>query len=291
MDTAEPDLHIITFNIKTGNCRPDSQYAWPLRRDFCLDIIAGGGYDFVGVQEAWFSPGEPDSDQAGDLAKCLPAYGMLGDTRDEDPSRGEGVPILYRRDRWEPDASDRGQRWLSETPGVRASGSWDTVCPRILVWGRFHELDGGRRTGRTVLFANTHLDYLYEHTALLQAALCDRLLADAARPGEPVVLTGDFNMWERSWPIRHLRGDGLSPECALPPAPLPLRDAWRDVHPGDPDCRTFHHWGEKATENRRIDYVFYAGGLRARNARIERIQRDGRFPSDHYPLSAAFDFA
>lgn len=281
-------LRILTFNLRVAFCERGTSNAWKCRRDFCRDIIQADRYDFVGTQETLWWPEDPDIDQGGDLTRGLPAYGVLGDTRDADPARGEGTPVLYRRDRWEPDPEDSGTLWLSETPEVRGSKSWDTTCTRVLVWGRFHELADGERTGRTVVFANTHLDNLYEHTALMQAALCDRLLADRARPGEPVFLTGDFNMYEDSWPIRHLRGEAL-PATTLPPAPLPLCDAWREVHPGAPDTRTYHGWGGDP-EDRRIDYILYSGeGIRVREAQINRIQRDGRFPSDHYPLAATFD--
>ncbi|MBR0056905.1 MAG: endonuclease/exonuclease/phosphatase family protein, partial [Kiritimatiellae bacterium] len=219
------------------------------------------------------------------------AYGMFGTSRDPDPACGEGGPIFYRKDRWELDANDNGQLWLSDTPGVRASRLADATHSRIMAWGRFHEREGGRRTGRTILFSNTHLDYLFEHTILLQGAICNRLLAEQARPGEPVILTGDFNSYERSWPIRHMLGETLPTAPAIPTATLPLRDAWREAHPGEPDTRTFHRWGDTATENRRIDYVFFAGDLRVMEAQIVRTRRGDDFPSDHYPLSAAFEFA
>ena len=279
-------IRILSLNLRTAICERDTSHAWPLRRDICRDVIACGGYDFVGTQEAWFSPDDPAADQAGDLARGIPGYGFLGTSRDPDPASGEGCPILYRRDRWELDAGDNGQLWLSGTPAVRASRLADATHARIIVWGRFHELDCGRRTGRTVLFANTHLDYLYEHTALQQAAIANRILADMARPGEPVFLTGDFNSYERSWPVLHLLGEPLPTAADFPPPPLPMRDAWREAHPGEPDARTFQAWLERDTENRRIDYVFFAGPVRVADSQIDREPRGGSLPSDHYPLSA-----
>lgn len=280
-------IKILSFNIRVAACERGTPHHWPLRRDFCRDVIAQGGYDFIGVQEAWFSPDDPDTDQAGDLARGLPAYGMFGTSRDPDPANGEGGPIFYRRDRWELDANDNGHLWLSDTPTVRASRLEDATHSRVLVWGRFHELEGGKRTGRTILFSNTHLDYLFEHTILLQATICNRLLAERARPGEPIILTGDFNSYERSWPIRQMLGETLPTAPAIPPAPLPLRDAWREVHSNERDARTFHGWG-RPTEDRRIDYILFNGDLRVVDAEIDRTQRDGVFPSDHYPLSATF---
>ena len=284
-------IRILSFNLRTAPCERKTRHAWPLRRDACLDVIARGGWDFVGTQEAWFSPDDPDIDQAGDLARGLPQYGMLGSSRDATAERGEGTPVLYRRDRWEPDPGAQGQIWLSETPGVPASRSWDTDCPRILAWARFREKDGGVPTGRTVLFANTHLDYRFEHTALLQAALCDRFLSERALPDEPVFLTGDFNMYERSWPLRYLFGEALAlPGAAAVQAPLPLRDAWRTAHPDAPDERSFHGWGA-ANANCRIDYILFAGtGVGVLDASIDHADPARPFPSDHDPLSASFSW-
>ena len=158
-----------------------------------------------------------------------------------------------------------------------------------MTWARFHELAGGARTGRTVLFANTHFDHIYEHTMLLQAAVADRFLAERAESGEPVFLTGDFNAYERSWPLRFLVGAPASGLDAFPAAPLPLRDAWREVHPKDRDARTYHGWCVGWTNDNRIDYVLYAGAVRPVAAEIDRTKRpNDRYPSDHYPVRAEF---
>ena len=293
MDTTPASrIRVLSFNIRTGTCERGTPDAWKHRRGDCIRLMAGGGFDFVGPQEVQWRPDEPDCDQAGDLERGLaPAFGMLGRSREARPDLGEGAPVFYRRDRWEPDAEAQGTLWLSETPDVPDSRSWDSQCTRAMTWARFHELSGGARTGRTVLFANTHLDHVYEHTMLMQAATCDRLLAGRARPGEPVILAGDFNMYERSWPVRHLLGETVLPG-SLDPAPLPLRDAWRDVHPGTPDTRTFHTWG-KWTFNSRIDFLLYAGdGVRAVASEIDCSRRaDGGFPSDHFPVSAEFELS
>ena len=287
------DLRILTFNLRTGTCERGTPDAWKERRDDCIALMAAGGHDFIGAQEVQWRPEEPDCDQAGDLARGLaPAYGMIGRSREAKPDLGEGAPILYRRDRWEPDEEAQGTLWLSETPDVPDSRSWDSQCTRAMTWARFHELAGGARTGRTVLFANTHFDYIFEHTMLLQAAVADRLLAERARPGETVFLTGDFNAYERSWPILHLVGEPVPYLAALPAAPLPLRDAWREVHPGERDARTYHAW-EGWTNDNRIDYVLFAGkGVRPVASEIDRTLRpNGRFPSDHYPVSATFELS
>ena len=282
-------LSILTFNIRLGLCERGTPDAWIHRADTCVDIVRRGGYDFVGLQEVIWNPDEPETDQAHNFRDGLPEYGFLGRARDPDPAKGEGVAVLYRRDRWEPDPAEQGVFWLSETPDVPASRSWDTLCPRTFVWALFHELGpDGRRTGRTATFCNAHLDHIFEHTQLAQAQLVSRFLDGRRARGENVVLVGDFNAYEKSWPVRHLLGDEvLLGDVALPPPAFPLRDAWREANPDAPDGRTWHNWGQK-TNDWRIDYILFGGALDPVSATVdrERSAPGGRYPSDHYPVSA-----
>ena len=73
----------------------------------------------------------------------------------------------------------------------------------------------------------------------------------------------------------------------VPPAAFPLREAWREINPAAPDCRTWHNWGQWTTDHR-IDYILFDGALEPVSATIdrERSAPGNRFPSDHYPVSA-----
>lgn len=283
-------MNILSFNIRCSYGDGGTPNIWKNRREACLDVVREGDYDFVGLQEVVWNPDDPDGDQAGPFRDRLPEYGFLGRSRNADPASGEGVVILYRRDRWEPDPAQRGTVWLSETPDIPGSASWDTFCPRTLEWGRFHELRDGRRTGRSLVFANTHLDYVLEHTQLQQAGVVARLLAPFVAAGDAVALTGDFNAYEVSWPVHHLLGRAIHlGDAALPPV-VTLRDAMREAAPDAPDGRTYHNWCNGWTLDRRIDYIFFAGPLAAAGYAVDRRPSapDGHYPSDHYPIRASF---
>lgn len=235
-------------------------------------------------------PAREEIEQIDDFRKGLPKYGLVGTSRDPDPEDGEGSPILYRRDRWEPDAKEQGVFWLSETPGVRASRSWETRCTRICTWALFHELANGVRTGRSIVFSCVHLDHVLEHTQLQQAAVVARFLRRHADAGRNVMLVGDFNAYPETWSYRYLVGETLRVGDAEIRSPLALRDAWREANPDEPECRTFHNWGQE-TPDARIDYILYNGpALRVKESTIDRRTYDGRYPSDHYPVSAVFSF-
>ena len=94
--------------------------------------------------------------------------------------------------------------------------------------------------------------------------------------GDAVVLTGDLNVTDDNEGFRALVADDASPR---------LFDAYRQVHPaaGD-DEATFHGFAGK-TSGRRIDFVLGTAELRVTSADIVRASREGRYPSDHYPVS------
>ena len=283
-------LRILTFNIRLSWGEVGQPDEWKHRKDFCADILRDGAFDFAGLQEATWTKDRPELHQVHDLQTALPEYGFLGRSRAADPENGEAAIVLYRKDRWEPDPAEQGVFWLSETPNVPASMSWDTACTRNIAWALFHEHENGRRTGRSVVFASTHLDHVLEHTQLMQAMVVDEFLASRRARGESVILTGDFNAYEYSWPMLYLCGKNIQVrDSVLPTAPLPLRDAWRETHPDAADSKTFHGWGNRWTPDHRIDYILYAGDdLQAVDASVDTVTRDGRFPSDHYPVSAVF---
>ena len=57
------------------------------------------------------------------------------------------------------------------------------------------------------------------------------------------------------------------------------------LHPDTRDIQTFNGFGTMPDRGK-IDYVFAPRHVRVLDARILRDQRDGRFPSDHFPVTA-----
>jgi endonuclease/exonuclease/phosphatase family metal-dependent hydrolase len=133
-------------------------------------------------------------------------------------------------------------------------------------------------SGRELVFANTHFDHRGQ-VARREAArvLSERLSPVAA--GVPAVLTGDFNITEDTPAFKVL---------VDPPEASWVRwiDAYRILHPErSPDEASFN--GFKGTvRGARIDFVLHTGHFRASAAAIDRHQREGRLPSDHYPVTA-----
>lgn len=255
-------LRVMSFNIRYGTAR-DGENAWPRRTDLVFEVIQRVQPDLIGYQEVL-------DFQFDALAARFPELAAEGVGRDDGRRQGEFSSLAYRRDRFTRLAG--GTFWLSETPDVPGSKSWDAALPRICTWVRLRET----ATGRELLFANTHFDHRGQ-VARREAA---RVLGERLGPvaaGGPAILTGDLNVTE----------DTVAYRALLDPAgPLRWADAHRAVHPRrEADEATFH--GFKGTvAGSRIDFILHTAPFRATAAGIDRHARAGRYPSDHYPVNA-----
>lgn len=260
-------FRVMTFNIRydTPNDGPN---AWPHRKKLAASVIRFHGADLVGLQEAL-------KHQLGDLQALLPEYAWLGVGRADGRESGEYSAILYRKDRFEP--LENGTFWLSETPDVAGSKSWDAAIERIVTWAYFRD----RATGRTFYHFNTHFDHRGEAARAESARLIVRRIVEKAG-GAPVVLTGDFNATEDTPPYRILTG---AEGQAAAPGPL-LHDALHRAAHGHHGPTSTWNGFEAIEPGRRIDYVFVSKGVHVQQHGILADTWDGRFPSDHLPVLA-----
>ncbi|MFN5496275.1 MAG: endonuclease/exonuclease/phosphatase family protein [bacterium] len=259
------DIAVGTFNIRYAN-HGDGANAWRHRREMVAEILREG--EFWGLQEAL-------PEQVAEVLADCPQFKAISRTREKDASQGEACPILYDHARWELDAKEQGTFWLSTTPEVAGSKSWDSSLPRIATFARFIErapLAGG--TPRALYIFNVHFDHRGDE-ARLEAA---RLVADriAARThADPVVLLGDFNCGPASPPIKAL----------LEHPRAGLRDSWRVANPDAPEQGTFSGWEDRVGDLR-IDFVFASAPVEVRSCTIDLRKPAGRWPSDHVPVVA-----
>lgn len=251
-------FRVMSFNIRYDTPN-DGENAWPHRKDMAASVIRFHDADFAGLQEALLG-------QIEDLAARLPGYEWIGVGRTDGKSEGEFTPIFYRADRFE--AVEHDTFWLSETPAVPGSKSWDTAITRIATWGIFRD----RRTGERFVVLNTHFDHIGTEARAESARLIVERLAAFDLP---TIVTGDFNTTPDSEPYRILTADGIG-----------LNDAF--------DVTQFPHHGPTTTWNgfeaiepdRRIDFVFVDDDVRVIRHGILSGTVDGRFPSDHLPVLA-----
>lgn len=251
-------LRVMSFNIRLGVAK-DGENHWDKRKELVVETIRQFRPDLVGTQETWHF-------QADFLRKHLPDYDYVGWTR-QAGKEGEQCGILFRRERFE--LVDSGQYWLSETPEKKGSKSWDSSLPRIVTW---IDVKDRSEDGRQFRFLNTHFDHR-GRVARLESA---KLLRERVRQhgDRPVVITGDFNCSDTSEPYRALTDGEI------------LIDSFRSKYPQrQPKEGTFNGFRGVDT-GARIDWVLHNRHFRTQSAAIDRTSKNGRFPSDHFPVTA-----
>ncbi len=262
-------VKVMSFNIRFGTAK-DGANAWEKRRYLVAETLQLSAPDIFGLQESI-------DFQTEWLAEQLPEYQYVGTSREVEPGAGEGVPVFFRKSRFE--LIEAGDFWLSETPEERGSMGWDAACPRIVTWAR---LKDRQRDGSELLFVSTHFDHkgklAKENSAKLLRSRLDEWMAEHQR----VIVVGDFNCTPDSQPYQTLLGvSGDSP----------LVDSFRSANPKvTTELSTLTRWSGEYL-GRRIDWVLNGSGFSAMSSVIDRTQDAGRYPSDHYPVTAVLRYA
>jgi endonuclease/exonuclease/phosphatase family metal-dependent hydrolase len=255
---------VMSFNVRYGTAQ-DGDNAWERRRDLVVDTVRAFEPDLIGVQESL-------GFQSEYLHEHLPGFGFVGVGRDDGTDAGEMCAIFYSRSAF--DLLDSGHFWLSETPEVPGSVSWDSALTRMASWVRLR----GRDVPVDLLFVNTHFDHAGE-TARMRSA---ELVLEQARElagGIPIIVAGDFNApaaASAEGPYTVLTG---SSESAL----VDTYSAAGGEDRGDDG--TFNAF-EGRTGGARIDWILVSREVEVLGAGIDRSEREGRYPSDHFPVTA-----
>jgi endonuclease/exonuclease/phosphatase family metal-dependent hydrolase len=253
-------MRLMTFNLRFATPL-DGPNEWEFRKDLVAEIILAHGPDLLATQEGTVP-------QLEYLEANLPGYLPLTAHRQVDRTC-QYPTIFYRAEGLQVRAS--GEFWLSETPEVHRSKSWDSAFPRMVTYGLFQEV--GRN--EDFYFINTHLDHISEQ-ARFQGA---RIIRDYFfRFNLPLVLAGDFNE-PPDWPVyRQL----VNPDS-------PLVDTWRALHPPEEEAPTQHGFDGRP-RGARIDWILVTPPFRVKKVAIVTDHRDGRYPSDHYPYEAEVEY-
>ena len=260
-------VRVMSFNIRYGTAK-DGDDSWDKRRDFLVETIRKYDPDLLGMQEVL-------AEQADFLQQQLPDYGFAGGGRDDGKRKGEFSPVMFKKDRFELLA--HGMWWLSPTPEKIGSKGWDTALPRIVTWARLKD----RKSGATLLWFNTHWDHVGNTARVESGKLMRKLIEDNGGPDGPAIVTGDFNSTEETPQYKSLTvGDGSG---------LKLIDAYREIHPQVEENEASFNGFKGTTKGLRIDWILHSPQWAAKGASIDRTQRNGHTPSDHYPVTAELE--
>lgn len=255
-------LRVMTFNVRYP-AKGDGPDRWEVRQDILVRAIRLKNPDVFGTQELFYSQGQY-------IVENLPDYDWFGNSR-RGNREDEHMGVFYKRSKLR--VIEAGNFWLSDTPEVAGSQAWGATLPRMVTWALFEI----RATGQRFYFYNTH----FHHTANGNEARLNsaKLIAEriAKLPaGTPLILTGDFNTPAvESDPYKALAGN--------------LKDAWLTAARKIGQEGTWSGF-KGDTTGRRIDWILYRGPFQVLEAETVTYNEAGRYPSDHYPVFAVFEF-
>lgn len=256
------NLNVMTFNIRLS-LDSDKENSWENRKNDAVQLLDYYHPDVFGVQEAV-------PQQMTDLKTGLKNYDFVGVGRDDGANKGEYSAIFYNTEKLQ--VLQSGTFWLSETPDQPSKG-WDAAYNRVCTYALFKTKKGGRKFWAF----NVHFD----HVGIIARENSSKLILEKINTlnprNFPVVLTGDFNLTDKTEPIKIISKT--------------MSDSFyncRKPHYGP--TGTFTGFDVNTVPKDRIDYIFTKGlscqSIRTINDRRENLL----YPSDHFPVLAELKF-
>ena len=117
-------LTLMTFNLRYGTAN-DGEHIWENRRPIIEEMLQEYHPDILGVQEGLRF-------QLDQLIEVLPGYAVFGEGRGG-LDRSEHTAIFYNVHQLY--CLEGHTFWLSETPEIPDSKSWESSLSRLTTWG------------------------------------------------------------------------------------------------------------------------------------------------------------
>jgi endonuclease/exonuclease/phosphatase family metal-dependent hydrolase len=260
---------------------------WAKRFPVICQQIRYHDFDIFGAQEV-------ESHQLKDMQENLPGYTYIGVAREDGKDKGEFVPVFYKHEMF--DLLTSGYFWLSPEPDIPTKG-WDAECYRIVTYGQFSV----KKDGFRFWFFNTHFDHRGVSARKESAGLILNKIKELTKPGDYVIVTGDFNSDQDSEVYSRLKNS----------------DAIRDAY----DMAAFRYARHGTANNfeydiatdSRFDHILLSPSFHVlkyailtdtyqdvadeRKITLPNFPKEIvftkamiRFPSDHYPVSIQVDY-
>jgi endonuclease/exonuclease/phosphatase family metal-dependent hydrolase len=251
-------IDVMTYNIRYDN-PGDGVNQWSSRKEKVYALIKKHDPEIFGVQEAL-------SHQLEDLKSNLQGFDYIGVGRDDGKKKGEYSAIFFKASKFKVKKSNTF--WLSETPDVPGSKSWDAAITRVATWALFTD----KKTRKEFILINTHFDHIGKESRANSAAL---LLTHAGKIAKdaPLIITGDFNCTREDKPYQVIMSQEL----------MGLQDPAPTNPPG-----TFCNFKVGSMECRPIDYIFASLHWRAADYKVITDNDGAHYPSDHLPVQVTF---
>ncbi|WP_234301042.1 endonuclease/exonuclease/phosphatase family protein [Sphaerospermopsis aphanizomenoides] len=242
----------MSFNLRCDKPDPGIRQ-WEKRVSAIASVIKHYQPDLIGTQE-----GKPH--QLSDLQALLPEYKFIGGDR-TGTGQCEHCAVFYNPQILE--LQQTKDFYLSDTPEIPGSITWETRLPRMATWANFTV--GNPSISLTIV--NTHLDHEIAKARELGAGLISLRLMEF--PAEDyLLLTGDFNANSRTLE-RIILADNYRIQDALTNVP------WEQQ-------KTFHDFTGEPVDAR--DTIYCDRRFHIEQVIIDNQQWEGIWPSDHFPV-------
>jgi endonuclease/exonuclease/phosphatase family metal-dependent hydrolase len=263
-DQGNLDVRVMSFNIRNSHAND-----WEARKGLVYEVIEDYAPDVLGLQEA-------NSFQLEELSNEFPQYGKVGEGS-MGGSKGQHSAILFLEERFK--LTDSGSFWLSENP-TQPSKSWRSAHHRICTWVELL----GRKTDRTLYIYNTHMDDGSREARENGSRMIMEHIQGKVQAA-PFVFMGDFNAREDSEALKIIKGNSeVSQNLGIQ-----MVDSFRVLYPDRENVGTYNGFTGQS-DGPKIDYIMIKPNMKVSEASILQTNLKGRYPSDHFPVTAQLGF-
>lgn len=175
-------------------------------------------------------------------------------------------PIFVKKEKF--DIKNMNTLWLSNTPDIKYSNTWNTDLPRIYSYATIVD----KKTQEEILiFINTHFDHVGVNARKNSSKLLKNFIDKSKHP---VLLMGDFNT---------IPSDGYIDLL------LNMKDLQNsfDTLEDKEHSLTIHNYTDETLGNP-IDYIFVKAPFKILKSEILRIKENGIYSSDHNHIYVEF---
>lgn len=251
-------IKLASFNFAGWQTYHKGVQNWTYRRNLVAEFFKSQDLDICGAQEVCYK-------QFPDFLNMLGDYGFFGKSSLGEADGRVANVIFYKKSRFT--LLENETFWLTQTP-EKVSKELDSDEPRTVNYGKF--LD--KKTGKTFFFFSTHFDHKGEKARERQAemliSIAKRIAGDL-----PIIIVGDFNCIDGSAPITKMKSAFVR---------VPNKQGAGQAH------YTYHAFTGKSfkgEENFVIDHIFISKNVKADCYNISTFNKDGIYPSDHFPTT------
>jgi endonuclease/exonuclease/phosphatase family metal-dependent hydrolase len=255
------ELCLISCNIRFDN-PADGQNSWPFRRSYLAQTLLKHNPALIATQEGRFH-------QLNELKTSLQHFEIIDQHRSWIGER------MYPTFFIQPTAFEylvSGDLWLSETPDVAGSKSFESTFPRLMTWTKLQP----KESEKNILVINTHLDHIKAETRQEQVKVLCQEVKRIWDKQSALIIMGDFNDAPES-KVREIIQQEFD-----------LQDAWKLFNSVE---ESSHHSFQREVQNgSRIDWILVDKRITVTSCVMDKCTKEGIYPTDHYPIVCKIKF-